>query len=78
MGTGSDDVMCSWFLILKFLVLPLANCLSLVLDSVVNSDGCLTLLLPCVSALLEEQRSPSFICVEIAVAQSQLMAQTET
>ena len=61
---GSDDAVYPFVLLLillMFLYLPLAISLSVVLASLAVSDCVLSLLLVCVSALLEVQLSPGSI-----------------
>lgn len=75
---SSDDAKCSWFLLLKFFLLPLVICLSLVLAGLAGSDSGLTLLKACVSTPLGDLLFPGGIWVQRAVAQGQLQVQMET
>jgi hypothetical protein len=60
---GSHDAKYSWFLLLMFLCLPFAICLSVMLAGLAVSDFGLSLLQVCVSALLENHLSPGGIWV---------------
>ena len=60
---GSDDAKWPWFLLLMFLPLPFANCLSHVLAGLAVSDCGLSLPQASVSVLLGDQFSPGGIKV---------------
>jgi len=71
---GSEDAKWPWFLLLRFLHLPLAIWLSLVLAGLAVSDSGLIFLYVCVSLLLRVHPSPGGIWVQRAETKGQLRA----